>query len=520
MPLKATVLTFDAFGHALLVMLVSLMGGFPAAHASPGVNSTRSDVAAAADTMRFVTRHQIQLRGGTSLDYTTIAGETHIRNREGNVDAAIFSVAYVADSNNPEERPVTFIFNGGPGSSSVWLHLGAFGPRRVSVPSDGSVPGPPPYRLEDNPFTLLVASDLVFIDPVGTGYSRSLGDATDSEFWGVEGDAESVERFIRAWLTDNGRWGSPKYLAGESYGTVRATELFARLQGDFSSVALNGIILIAPAMDFTAFTTASGSWLPYVTFLPSFAATAFYHAALDHAPADREAFLAEAEQFAIEEYAPALIKGASIGATERDSLARRISHFTGLDESYIVAARLRVSSSRFLKAVLSDRGQILGRLDGRYVGEDEDALDDIVRTDVSSNAVDDVFGTLVHQYLREELDVAVDRPYEVLNLDANARWQRQRGTTSIFSGSLNNLPTLALHARRNPAVRIFVASGLYDLTTPYYSAEYMVNQSGIERDRIQLEVYDAGHMMYLHEESLERLSSDILRFLRTSPPTA
>lgn len=440
-----------------------------------------------------------------------------LRGTDGAIEASMFAVAYTVD--DPPEgarRPLAFVFNGGPGSSSIWLHLGAVGPFRVVVPSDAGDPGPPPYRLAPNPFSLLNVADLVFIDPVGTGFSGARG-AGDSAYWGLDEDAASVVEFIRAWITEHGRWNAPRYLIGESYGTIRAVAAAERMQRTYVGMAPQGLILVAAALDIQTFAFAPGNLLPYILFLPSYAATAWYHGALPSAPTDRDAFLAEVHAFTFHDYAPALLLGSALPDAERDQLLDRLSGYTGLDRAYWGRAGLRVTSSRFLKELLRTRGKVVGRLDSRYVGEERDALADVIATDPASYTIDDAYIASFQEYLRDSLRVTATKGYRVLNRQANAGWRRPTGSSGLFDGFVNVVDRLGRVAAENPSLRVFMASGLYDLTTPFASAAFMARQSGIDSSRIIVRVYDAGHMMYNHQPSLERLAQDLRQFLMPRP---
>lgn len=492
---------------ALIAVAMSTAGGGAVAQGSPP--------AAAVDTQRIevVTRHTLRIEGRT-LEYLATASETLLRDERGRVAASIFSVAYTAAGAAADpHRPVAFVFNGGPGSSAVWLHLGAFGPLRVDVPSDAGDPGPPPLRMVSNPLSLLAVADLVFIDPVGTGYSRARGSRADSLYWGFEEDAASTVDFIRTWITEHGRWNAPQYLIGESYGTIRAVAVAERMQRTYVGLAPAGLVLVAPALDLQTFVFGPRNLLPYVLFLPSYAAAAWHHEALPDMPDGRDAFLDEVSRFALRDYAPALIMGSALDPAARDHLLDALARYTGLDRAYWDRADLRVPSSRFLKELLRRRGQVVGRLDSRYVGEEADALADAIATDPASYTIDDAFIVMLHEYLRDSLGVSTNQSYQVLNRQANRQWRRPAGTTGFFSGHVSLTGLLGRVAAENPSLRVLIAAGLYDLTTPFASAHYMARQSGMDSSRIAVRVYDAGHMMYNHGPSFRRLSEDVRRFV-------
>ena len=316
--------------------------------------------------------HRSGTFGGVKVSYTATAKETYLKADDGMPKASIFSTSYVKDGADPN-RPVTFLFNGGPGSGSLWLHMGAFGPKRVAIPSDARDDGAPPYPIADNPESLLDVTDLVFIDPVGTGFSHALGKTEAKDYWGVTADAKSVAQFIRIWLRDNNRWNAPKFLGGESYGTTRSAAVVNELEGNYNDVALNGVILISTILDFGAQAEVEGNEMVYVVALPSMAATAWYHDKVADRPASLEEFVAQARTFAAGDYLAALLKGNALGDTERASVRQRLARFTGLSEAYLDKANLRIFPGRFYKELLRDRGLTVGRLDTRYTGKDLDS---------------------------------------------------------------------------------------------------------------------------------------------------
>ncbi len=464
----------------------------------------------------FVTHHKIMI-GAEALPYAAVAGETVIQDREGLPEASIFSIAYIKEGGErPEARPLTFLFNGGPGSSAVWLHLGAFGPRRISLPNDPVIPGAPPYELVDNPDTLLRYSDLVFIDPVGTGYSRALGKKTDRDYWGVDEDSAVLAKFIRAYLTANKRWNSPKYLAGESYGTIRASVLVRDLElAPLEGLNLNGVVLISAACDPRTFMPGGpGNELPWVTNLPTYAATGFHHKTLPQQPSDLGAFLRQVEGFASTEYLSALFKGDSLPQSEQDAIAQKLHQYTGLGVDYLKHTRLRIDQERFRKELLRDRGLVMGIYDTRYTGKDFDEAGETVQLDPFAMGIAGPFVAAMNSYLGAELNVKMERPYVVFSSAAARGWKRAGDTNSVFAGFLNTMPYLTMAAATNRDFRVFVGSGLYDLTTAYYGTQYVFDQSGIAKDRLTLKVYPGGHMMYTVPSSLRVLAADIGAFMK------
>jgi len=448
---------------------------------------------------------------GRPVDYTVLAGETRLTNGKDQETAGIFSIAYVRrDVKSPATRPVTFLFNGGPGSASLWLHLGIFGPRRVEVPDNAVSPGAPPYPLVDNPLSILDVTDLVFIDPVGTGYSRVVGRGNEKDFFGVKEDAASIAQFIRRWLTDNKRWASPKYLGGESYGGIRIGALLPELSQSQAAVALNGLLLISPAIDVRALDFVRGNDNPYWEFLPSYAATAWYHGKVADMSGGFEAFLEAARHFALEEYAPALLKGNRLSTEERRALAAKLARFTGLSADYIERSNLRVPAARFMKELLRDNGRIIGRIDSRYTGEDYDEAGERPDTDPSLNGMSAAYSAAMNHYLLNELGIDMGRGYKVLDpLGRSWNWT----VPDAGRGGVNAAPWIGDAMRGNPGLRAFVAAGYYDLATPFFAMENGLSGHGIPPDRVSFAHYPAGHMMYVHKPSLEKLADDVRRFI-------
>jgi carboxypeptidase C (cathepsin A) len=476
----------------------------------------RSPQPAAATSREFITHHRLDI-GKESLSYTAVAGETIVLDRDGAPEAGLFSIAYFKEGvDRPETRPITFLFNGGPGSSSAWLHLGAFGPRRLVLPSDPTIPGAAPYLLADNTETLLRYSDLVFVDPVGTGYSHALGKNKDRDYWGVDADSAVLSKYIRAFLTATKRWNSPKYLAGESYGTIRASVLVRDLElRPLDGLNLNGVVLLSVALDPRTFMPGgSGNELPYVTNLPTYAASAFYHHALPQPQADLETFLRQVEDFASSEYLTALFKGDSLAAEEQEAIAQKLHQYTGLSVDYLKHAHLRIDQSRFRKELLRDRGLVMGIYDTRYTGKDPDEAGEQVEFDPFMLGIAGPFVAALNSYLAAELNVKMDRPYVVFSEEAARSWKRAGEGNFVFAGFLNAMPYLTQAAATNRDFRIFAASGLYDLTTAYYGTRYIFDQSGIGKERLTLKTYAGGHMMYTVLPSLQQLSSDIGAFMK------
>lgn len=458
-----------------------------------------------------VTDH-IGIFNGVSVKYRATAGETYLRDKKGKPLAAIVSYSYVKAGNRDPNRPVTFLWNGGPGSGSLWLQMGAFGPKRVVLPSDARDDGAPPFRIVDNPASLLDRSDLVFIDPVGTGFSRALGDTDPNLYWGVTRDAKSMADFIRLWLNENKRWNSPKYIGGESYGTTRSAAVVHELEGGHSDVSINGIILISAIMDFSLAADAPGNELSYVTNLPSMAATAWYHNKVVDRPATVSAFVAEARAFAIGPYASALLQGNSLPVAQRQSVLEQLSRFTGVSVPFLDRADIRLSPSRFYKELLRDQGLTVGRLDTRYTGRDYDSAGENPDNDPSFYAIDGAYTAAMNQWVREGLKYSPDIAYSSIGGVKGWDWKLE-GATRDEESYINVAPYIGRALRENSGLRIFVGQGYYDFATPFFGAEYSLNRTGIQSDRIAWHYYDAGHMMYVREQDLDKLAGDVRGFI-------
>jgi carboxypeptidase C (cathepsin A) len=449
---------------------------------------------------------------GERVNFTATIAETILKDKDGEPQAAIVTTSYVKNPRDPS-RPVTFLFNGGPGSGSVWLQMGAFGPKRVDIPSDATDDGAPPYPLVDNPDSLLDVTDLVFIDPPGTGFSHLIGKTEGKEFYGLTADAKAVATVIRRWLGDNGRWNSPKFLGGESYGTTRSATVTNQLVNrTYNDVGLNGVILISTILDFAAGAATPGDELGYITNLPSMAAVALYHGKTSGPPVEQ--FVEQARQFAIGPYATALLKGQNLPADERASLRRQLAHFTGLNETYLEQADLRVTPDRFFKELLRDRGLTVGRLDSRYTGKDYDSAGESPDNDPSFYGIDAGYTAAINAWERDVLGFKTDREYQAIG-SVGRDWDWRLDDVRDGESYLNVAPYLGQALRENKDMRIFVGQGYYDFATPFFGAEYALSRTGIPRDRVQFHYYDAGHMMYVRDEDRHKLSSDIRAFIRS-----
>jgi carboxypeptidase C (cathepsin A) len=465
----------------------------------------------------FVTKHQ-GVFGGKTIDYTTTAKETFLINKDGDSIATFWSVAYTKTTmGDVTKRPVTFVFNGGPGSASMWLHMGFFGPKIVKVDSDATQDdGAAPYSLINNEHGLLDITDLVFIDPVGTGYSRLVGTGEEKDFYGLKEDVDSFAQFIRKWITDNERWFSPKYLAGESYGTTRAAALGNALEGSGQNMALNGMILISQALDYAGSTSEPNNITSFITYLPSMAATAWYHNKAGQGKS-LEDFVQECRDFTYNTYIPALYKGNLLNENEKNTIAEKLVYFTGLDKTYILQSNLRILMGRFQKQLLMDKGLAIGRLDGRFMGDEEDKVSEKPHLgDPASYQISAAYTASINHYLASELNVKMDIPYITSGGGSNWRWRTVPDSQYWEPMPVNTAPELGETMRRNTAMKIMVASGYYDLITPFFDAEYTFDRNGIVKERVQMKYYEGGHMMYTHEPDLIKLSKDIREFMTSN----
>ena len=457
-----------------------------------------------------VTHHVVHLANGEALAYTATAGTLTLRNDRNEPTANIFYVAYTTGD---RARPVTFLYNGGPGSASLWLHIGAFGPRRIVTSSTSPIP-PAGGRLVDNPSTLLDASDLVFIDPVGTGYSSATGKAADKDFWGVDEDIRAFSQFIRRWVSANDRGSSPKFLLGESYGTFRSAGLADRLQND--GMSINGVILLSSLLDYADdFGNPGDENVPDAFAIPSEAAVAWYHKKVPDPPADVLTFVDAARHFTSEEYLPAILRAGPLDAPELAHLAQRLHAFIGLDPAYLQRADLRVAPARFEGELLRTEGQIVGRYDGRFAGSAMDRNADEPEFDPSYEAVAPAFITTFTAYAKTELNWHTDQLYRALPGDVVNAWNfRRRGFFGrVLAPSV--IPDLREAMHVNPSLRVFAGNGLFDLATPFYTTEYELANVGLDpavRARITLGYYPSGHMIYLNDDALHALRADLGRF--------
>lgn len=463
------------------------------------------------DLFSVVTSHTGQF-GSKEVSYKAVVSNFLIKKPYGEVYAEAVTTSYLADSPD-RARPVTFIFNGGPGSASTWLHMGLMGPVRVRVPSDAQDPGLAPYTMEQNPSALLDITDLVFIDPIGTGYSRLAGEGKPEDVYGLEEDARSVADVVRAWIRRQKRWNAPVFIAGESFGTTRAAAMMPHLQTGAEPIRVSGIIMISQAMDYTGSTPTNDNLIAYATYLPSLAATAWYHNRLSERPENLENFLEEVRKFTIEEYLPALVKGSYLAPAKVRKLAARLEEYTGFSREYYQLSRLRVPTGTFAKELLKDEGFIVGRLDSRYRAQSVDIMAATPRFDAASAAISAAYSSAFRQYLADTLNVSLDRPYFTSGSEVGENWVYDRRNGYREPAYVNTAPMLADAMAQNPSLRVLVASGYYDLITPFFDAECTVARHGIDLSRMTMTYYRAGHMMYVHEPAFEELSTDMRRFM-------
>jgi carboxypeptidase C (cathepsin A) len=488
---------------------------FMAPAMAAGADEDKPEAAPPPPPSVFVTHHQGAFNG-TSVRYLATAGETYLKDADGNPLAAIWSTAYTQEGAADPARPVAFVFNGGPGSASVWLHMGLLGPVRAKVASNADKDdGAAPYPLVANAETPLDVTDLVFIDPVGTGFSRVIGKGKGEDYWSLNGDAASIAEFIRTWITVNHRWNSPKYIIGESFGTTRAAAVSKLLLEGGQDVALNGLVLISQALDYEGSTPIADNIIAYVNYLPSLAAVAHYHGKAGQGKA-LEAFVAEAEAFALDEYAPALFKGARLTAAEREHIAERLVYFTGLSKDYVLKADLKVLAWRFLKELMRNEGLALGFLDGRFAAEDPDlTADSPTLGDAADFFISSAFTAGANAYFASDLKVSLDRPYLTGSDEAYEHWNWRPGPSDSYwePAYVNTAPDLALAMRKNAAMRVLFAAGYYDMVCPFFDTDYTIGRHGIVTEHVTTDYFEAGHMMYLHDEDRVKLLHAIHAFL-------
>jgi carboxypeptidase C (cathepsin A) len=470
-----------------------------------------------AKEQKSVTEHSIRI-DGQIIPYTATAGTIILKNDKGEPTGSMFYVAYTrSDVKDLSQRPVSFFYNGGPGSSTVWLHMGAYGPKRISTVDAAPTP-PAPYKIVDNDDTILPVTDEIFIDAMGTGFSHALGKAQNKDFWGVDQDVAAFAQFIVRYITENNRWNSPKFLIGESYGTFRSAALGNYLQSH-DNIDLNGIVLMSSVLDLGTISFYPGEDLAYILYLPSYAATACYHKVMS-CPADLDGFLEQARQFAMTDYAHALIQGSSLPEAERQSVAKKLSQFTGLSTDYILKADLRVNLPQFMQELQHAKGMTTGRLDSRFSGYSEDPLAEYASGDPQSTAISSAYTAAFNQYVRQDLKFGGDKPYEIeASVGREWDWKHNEGRGYGFPGAPNVEPDLTQALIANPNLHVEVENGIYDLATPFFETEYTMDHLDLPaalRGHIQLKYYDAGHMMYVSPSAHAKLKANVTAFIENT----
>ena len=458
-----------------------------------------------------VTHHQMTMDGKT-LKYTATAGRLPIKRADGKIEAEMFFVSYTLDGQEAGRRPLTFAFNGGPGSATIWLHMGALGPRHVALSADGFLPAAP-YRVEDNPYTLLDKSDLVMVDAIGTGFSRAENRETSKKFWGVKGDIQVFSEFIRMYISRYERWSSPLFLLGESYGTTRAAGIAGHLAEQ--GINFNGITLLSMVLNFQTLEDTKTNDEPYIYLIPSYTMIAGYHHKL---PADLQQDLNKArqaaEQWASGEYAQALAKGDAMSAAERDKVVTDMARYTGLTKEVIDQANLRIDVPKFTHYLLIDQKLRVGRLDGRYTGPDPDGLLDTRFYDPTEANIIGPYNAVFNNYVRTELGYKTDMPYYVFAQQAGFDEKWEWG--SAGEGFPDTASALRRAVVKDPFLKVLVMEGYYDLACPYYAANYTVDHLDLPekyRSQISYATYESGHMVYLPTASLKKMKSDEAGFI-------
>ena len=466
---------------------------------------------------KSVTHHAVTIDGKT-INYVATAGALILRNDQDEPIAFYGYTAYTKEGQTEmDKRPISFSYNGGPGSSSIWLHMGAMGPRRVVV-NDPNDNHPAPYKVEDNQFSILDVSDIIMIDPVGTGLSKAIGKAANKDFWGVDGDIKSVSGFIKQYINENNRWQSPKYLIGESYGTMRSAGVANYLQGNLG-IVVNGIVLISTVLDMRTLTFQQGDDISYILNLPTYAVTAWYHNKINNKPTDIATFAEEARKFAAENYANALMKGSDLSDNEKELIAAQVAAITGLSKEYVVKANLRIKEPQFTEELLRSEHLTVGRLDARYKGINQNLLSEASSYDPQSESISPPYIAAFSDYFYNELKVDKKLTYKTSAYSSPGftwDWKHNKNNNSdaVISNTSVDLAEAMSH---NPSLKVLALNGYYDLATPFFAAEYTFKHMGLEK-RIQnnftLKYYEAGHMMYIDPASGKQFKKDIATFIK------
>jgi len=464
-----------------------------------------------------VTHHSIKIDGKT-INYTATAGTLILKNDKDEPIATFGFIAYTKEGETDlSKRPVLFGYNGGPGSSSLWLHMGALGPRRVAI-TDLAPTTPAPYKVEDNTNSILDVTDIVMIDPVGTGLSHAIGKAKNKDFWGVDEDITSISGFIKQYITDYDRWNSPKYLLGESYGTMRSAGVVDYLQ-ERMGITVNGVVLVSVVLDLRQLTFAPGDDISYVMYLPTYAATALYHHKLAVKPANLQAFLREVTDYAKGEYSAALMQGDQLDEATKERVATRLSAYTGLSKDYLLKANLRVNEPQFTQELLRNEHLTVGRLDSRFTGINQYLLTETSDFDPQSTAISPAYTATFLNYFYNELKVNKNNNYHISAYRAEGfkwNWKHNKGFWGGEVYTPNTGVDLADAMSKNPNLKILVLNGYYDLATPFYGTEYTMDHLGLEKNiqsNITMKYFEAGHMMYVHPASLAAFKKDVAGFI-------
>ena len=459
------------------------------------------------------TEHSVRI-GGETIRYTANAGLALIHDDDEPIGLFGYTAYIKDDVDDPATRPIMFAYNGGPGSASIWLHMGVLGPHRIPV-VDTEVTGPAPFGAVNNEYSILDVADLVMMDPVGTGYAIPAGEGTGEDFWGVDPDINAASQFIARFVTQHDRWNSPKFVLGESYGGIRTGGVAYRLLDKYG-MGLNGVILVSPFMDAAAARDRFAIDLPHALYLPTLAATAWYHDAIDDRPDDLQAFVREVERFAIDQYSPALMKGSTLSAAERSAVITKLSRYTGLSEEYWDHSNLRVSHFHFTQELLRDDDVTVGRVDSRFKGRSIDRVGATMQYDPFSAAVGPAFTAGFMHYYTNDLGFKKERDYVVsggLYEDWDWLHTLPSGQQTLIT---NTAIDLATTMTRYPHMKVLVQQGYFDLATPHFVLDYVLNHMDLDaeqRSRITVEMYEAGHMMYVHPPSLEKFKRDLATFV-------
>lgn len=465
-----------------------------------------------------ITHHTVKI-DGKDIAYTATAGTLLLRNEKDEPIALYGFTAYTRDGvTDISKRPLTFAYNGGPGSSSIWLHMGVMGPKRTAV-TDPVYTGTP-FKLEDNNYSPLDVTDIVMVDPVGTGLSKAVGKAKNKDFWGVDQDIRSVSQFIKQYITENSRWNSPKYLLGESYGTMRSAGVVDYLQENIG-LAINGVIMVSAVFDLRTLVFADGDDISYLMYLPTYAATAWYHNKITPKPANLESFLKEVKTFTAGEYASALMKGDQLSDAEKDHIATKMASYTGLSKEYVLKGNLRINGPEFEQELLRDEHQTVGRLDSRYKGINQHLLSQYAEYDPQSSAISPAYTTTFMDYYYGELKVDKKSTYHVSAYSADGfDWDWKHGGGGFgFPTGVNTGVDMADAMSKNPNLKIAIFNGLYDLATPFYGVEYTIDHLDLEKNvksNIIMKYFEAGHMMYIHQPSLAAFKKEVADFIRST----